>query len=340
MRITQIGACLIAAAVLTSCATSVPVQITKPAEINMAGARQLAVLDFDYPREAKTDDLLGLLLLSLAGASNEKTNTLESRIAAYATQNLTEALVSTEYFTIISSQDIASKMPGTDKGGLSAVAIGQKAGAQAIFVGDITSINRNKTVEYEKQQNKDPKTGVITTKTLEYIKVVDSMGMTYRVLNASTGKILATKTFSGKREQRVLAQDRNEIRDSEEQCRDIVSEWIPQITRQIAPYKVTEYRTLVADKAKDPDMKDADKMVKNGNYEGALEKYLSIWKYTKNPAAGVNAAIVYDILGRLDDALAFIDVVIKENGTKEAVEERNLLRRIQAENAKLAEQMK
>ena len=38
-------------AMLLGCSTSIPVTVTKPAEINMAANRVVAVLDFRYPAD-------------------------------------------------------------------------------------------------------------------------------------------------------------------------------------------------------------------------------------------------------------------------------------------------
>jgi thioredoxin-like negative regulator of GroEL len=87
-------------------------------------------------------------------------------------------------------------------------------------------------------------------------------------------------------------------------------------------------------------MKDAKTLVENKAYDKALAIYLDVWAKAKNPAAGTDAAIMYDILGRLDDALTLIDQVASESGDKSAIKEQARLKQLKIENDKLAEQLK
>lgn len=325
-------------ALLASCATQVPVQIMKPAEINMAGARKLAVLDFDYPREAKTDNIFGLLYLSMTGQAMEKTNTPEQRLARYTTDKLLQALIGTNYFTIVNSKDILSKLSGVSTP--SAVEIGQRSDAQAIVVGEITGMNRSLTYPTEIEKAKDKATGVVSNVTVYYVQANDEFSLTYRVVSTATGAILATKSFSGTKEQKVKSAEQGSLATLDAMCKTMVDEWLPQITRQIAPYMVSEYRTLMDDKTKDPLMKDANSLVKSKAYDKALALYVQIWQKTKNPAAGVNAAVMYDVLGQLDKALSAIDEVVNATSDKTAIREKARLERLKAENDKLAEQLK
>jgi hypothetical protein len=331
------AACL--AVFLCSCATQVAVKITKPAEINMSGARRIAVLDFDYPREARAEGLFGLLYLYMNNYDNVRTDTIEYKMAKYTTDKLILALIDTNYFTIVSSKDVLAKMVASGSRDLSAAEIGRQSEAQAIVAGEIVSINRDRSHEYRAEQVKDPQTGVIRNISVLYSTVVDSVSMTYRVVSTQTGQTIATKMFSDKETQTEKG-DYSQLASQEDQCRKIIARWIPLITKQIAPYQVTEYRALVADKSKNPDMKAADTLVKDAAYDKALALYLHIWSATKNPAAGTNAAIVYDIVGRLDEALSQIDQVVAQSGDKNAIKEQARLRQLKIENDRLVEQMK
>jgi hypothetical protein len=324
---------------LSSCATQIPVQVKKPAEINMSGARKIALLDFDYPRREKTSNILGLLYLSLTGEKNEQRNTIEEKLAKYMTDQLTLALLNTNYFTIISSKDIVAAMAKSGEASPGAVEIGKRSEAQAIVVGEITAVSRTERTVYEQEKLKDAQTGATVIKNVAYDECQDMVSLTYRVVSTANGQIIATKSFEQTRTQKIKI-GKESLISQEEVCRELMNAWIPQITKQIAPYEVTEYRTMVADKAKDPDMKQADQLVKDKAYEKALSLYLAIWARTQNPAAGVNAAIMYDVTGRLADALTLIDKVAGSTGDKSAIKEQTRLRQLKAENERLESQMK
>jgi len=310
-----------------SCATYIPVQVTKPAEINMTDARKIAVLDFDYPRQVATTDLLEVIFLSLLGDSNENNNTPQARIADYTTQSLLEALKNTGYFELVDSRGVVRALAGADKSSINAVQVGQKAGVKAIVVGKIGEI-------------KDTNTGVMIKVDVMYRVITDALALSYRVLDTSNGVILATKTFSDTRTQEIVDNGKTEPLAFGDQCKDMVNGWIPQITRQLAPYTVTEYRTLMNDKAKDPDMKVADELVKKSSYAKALALFLQVWESTGNPAAGVNAAIMYDVTGDMDQALSLLQTVIDKSPNPTAIEEMDRLKRAKADAQRLAEQTK
>jgi curli biogenesis system outer membrane secretion channel CsgG len=310
----------------------------KPAEVNLSAVDKIAVLDFDYPRTERTNDLLGVLLLSLAGKKNELTNTPESRVADNFTRGLVEALNGTSYFQIIDTRGVMSSVAGSAD--VNPVVIGQKSGVQAIVVGEFTNMARSDKYVQREEEIKDPQTGVKRRVKVGYIDYTDTIALSYRVINTVDGSILATKTFQAKAEQEIKADGKAKPTDYEESMKNLSSQWFQAITRQLAPYTVTEYRTLVSDKAKDPNMKDADKFVKDKNYDAALAKYLEIWEKTGNPAAGTNAAIMYDVKGKLDYAVSFLKIVIQKTNDSAAVKELSRMQRAQEEARKLAEQAK
>jgi hypothetical protein len=323
-----------------SCATYIPVQVTKPAEINMADARKIAVLDFDYPRQVATTDLLEVIFLSLLGDSNENSNTPQARIAEYTTQSLLEALKNTGYFELVDSRGVVRALAGADKSGINAVQVGEKAGVKAIVVGKIGEMVRREVSKLRVEQVQDATTGLKINVDVRYRVITDELTLSYRVLDTKNGMILATKTFSDARTQEVLDDGKTEPLLLVDQCKALVNGWIPQITRQLAPYTVTEYRTLMNDKAKNPNMKAADELVKKASYAKALALFLQVWETSENPAAGVNAAIMYDVTGDMDQALSLLQTVIDKTSNPTAIEEMDRLKRAKADAQRLAEQTK
>ena len=67
-------------AYILGCSTSIPVVVTKPAEINMSANRVIAVLDFRYPIKDKTlsgKDLLQWAISKLTGLDLPKELSVE-----------------------------------------------------------------------------------------------------------------------------------------------------------------------------------------------------------------------------------------------------------------------
>jgi tetratricopeptide (TPR) repeat protein len=119
----------------------------------------------------------------------------------------------------------------------------------------------------------------------------------------------------------------------------MIDRMLPIIAKQIAPYKEVVYRALMKDKTKDPDMEKANEFVKNNDYDSALDTYLGVWKRSKNPAAGVNAGIMYEALGDLDSALATVKAVVDETANKTAMGEYNRLLREKKAQEELMKQL-
>jgi hypothetical protein len=339
MRKSFIIGCVSIALLFSSCATRLSVQVMKPAEINMAGARKIAILDFDYPRQNKADNFFSLLILSMTGQLNERTDTPESRVAVSATNKMTQALISTNYFTIVNYRDIVNKMSSSPIADVSAIAIGKNSGVEAIIIGEITEMSRSYNDWSEVEKIKDSKTGVIQQKTVYYVTARTTFGMTYLIISAKTGEVMAKKSFSDFVDQKAKQSERKNLASIEAQCEPMLNNWIPQITTQIAPYMVREYRTLVEDKAKNPNMKEAKKLFTSRAYDKALAIYLDVWEKTQNSAAGIDAAIMYDTLGRIDDAVTQIDAVVNATSDKAAIKERARIMRLKADNDKLSEQL-
>jgi len=273
-----------------SCATTVPVQITKPAEVNMAAYKTLLVQDFRYPREYWYDDA--------------------DKVARYASSKLVEELTATGYFKVINTSDVANWS------NLSPVDLGTKTGANALVVPEILQFDRNSEYKVREYKVKDKNTGETVTKYEDYTLVTDTVDVSYRVVDTRTGSVYVTKTFEEKDVIEVTNSGNQTLVSKTENGQKLLAKIIQKISRQLAPYTVTEGRSLLSDKTKSEDMKAADALVKQGSYDLAYDRYLSIWKATKNPAAGGNAAILLEILGRLDEAIPLMESVYKDTGDK------------------------
>jgi len=118
----------------------------------------------------------------------------------------------------------------------------------------------------------------------------------------------------------------------------IVDSFMPTVARQLAPYTVNESRKLMKDR-KNPMMKIAGKYAKNGVYDEAMDIYLELWEENDNPAAGHNAAILYEVTGNVDAAIAIIREVLDRYPEKKILKQYNRLLDVKREQERLAEQL-
>lgn len=342
IRIVGIALLAVLAAALGGCATSVPMQITKPAEVSLAGARKIAVMDVGFP-QAGSDrlsfaDLFKLALARAYGLYGLLPDSPAQRVASYATDRLVTVLLNTDYFEIVSPRDLGRALRGTDSQSMSAVRLGSVAGAQAILVAHFDTFDSRTRVETRLVEETDARTGQKVRRQKQYLVRETALGFTYRVVDTRDGRVMASKRHTAdRREERELG--KGDLPTEESVYRQLVDEILPKVARQIAPYRVTEYRRLMKDERNDARLERADELVKNRLYDKALDLFLAVWNERRNPAAGFNAAIMYEALGDLDSAVATMSAVADVSSERRVANEYRRLLKSQEERREVARQM-
>ncbi|MBN1836443.1 MAG: hypothetical protein JW820_11375 [Spirochaetales bacterium] len=327
---------------LLSCATSIPVTVTKPAEINMSGNRVIAVLDFRYPEKGRGvtgKDLVEWAVARLLGIDLPDRQSIEERVAEYTTSLVITTLLDTGYFQLVSPEQVARAMGRSLSTRTTAVDIGRVVGAQAIVSGELYLL------ESEEEQWVDTVTS-IDPDTQEQVETIVPMmsrrvqvGMRYQVINTRSGAIVASRSFEDDEKEETAQAKSSSLPSAEKMFQEIIEEFMPAMAKQLAPYQVRETRTLMKDKMDDLRMEQADELVKGRLYDAALELYLEIWDDTANPAAGFNAGILYEITGDLDSAVAQMEEVARRTGDRRSMREYGRLLETRAEYQRLQEQL-
>jgi tetratricopeptide (TPR) repeat protein len=104
-----------------------------------------------------------------------------------------------------------------------------------------------------------------------------------------------------------------------------------QIKRYITPWQIAERRVFEKDTMKDPRMKQAKLMLKEGSFRSALAVYATIYQDSLNFAAGFNAALCAEILGDSEEAAALMRQVWENTGNPKAYTELARLQTVIAE---------
>jgi len=303
---------------LLGCSTMVPVDVMKPAEVNMGNMKTIAILNFGYPALGYGDATVELIIRDTIGrylGVSSVRNSEQESVAKYATDRFISLLIDTNYFTILDPTNIEGAIITANKISLSPVELGQVLGADALLTGSITYLNTN--VDTQRNANKDKKTGKVTY-TTTYTKKAE-LQLSYRILNAQTGQLVATKQFGG--ETSSSASEYGDLPDNRKMYQSILDSILRPVPRQLVPYKVTEYRALMTDETKDPEMQKLDELTKKKFYQDALNGYLAVWKNKQNVAAGYNAAIMREITGDIDGAIALMTEVANTTKNEKALKE-------------------
>lgn len=311
---------LVATVSLAGCATSIPVKMLKPAEIDLGGAKTIAVLPFSFPSQVETPGLGPYeAALYRLWYSDHREKALERNIARYIESQLGTKLLESDFFTVVRADDLRSTVSKDDTS--------KKIGSEIVVTGRITTLSSNiKDSSYQTKEGKY----------VENYEISVMLEVRYDVLRTADNSLIISKNL---RASRSRTGKYNEMRQAEESiAKDLVVEQIPQVVRALAPYTVTEYRTLAADETKDPRMEQADKLVKDGFYQKAHELYAKIYAEKKNFAAGYNAAIMLEILGDLDKAIVSMKALADESLNPKALQEQKRMETTAAETKRAATQ--
>ena len=330
------------AVALVACATSIPVTVTKPAEVNMTGNRVIAVLDFRYPEKDKAltaRDLFEWAVSRLIGVDLPRELSTEGRVADHTTALVITTLLNTGYFELVSPQEVARAMRGSLSVGTTAVDIGKAVGAQGIISGELYLLDSNDRHWVDTRKVKDPKTGVEVKQAVPMVTREAWVGMTYQVVNTATGAIVASRSFKGEDKADVEEARRHSLPSAEQMYKRMIDDFMPVMAKQLAPYRVRESRRLMRDKTRDPRVREADDLVKARLYDEALEILLQVWNRSGNTAAGFNAAIVYEITGDLERGIEQMREVARRTGERRAIREYNRLLVARREQERLRAQL-
>ena len=326
--------------VCTGCATKIPVTVTKPAEINMASTRKIALLDFPYVPKHETitaEDLFKLALKKLFKSALGGMKTIQEEVEEYVVERFILTLVQTNYFHVVGTQEIREELERASRSDVDAVRIGKAVGAQAIIHGEIYLMKAwdDETVEMEDREDSITNQNVKVAVT--WVTRRAEIGLKYYVVNTETGIIIANRSFESSSESREEKENTHYLPDPLEMYKGIIDSFMSQVARQLAPYRVQEARRLMKDK--NPQMKAADRYVKGGIYDSALDIYLDVWKSSKNVAAGYNAVILYEVTGDLDAGITLMKQVVDAHPERRIMKEYNRMLNAKQEQERLLKQL-
>lgn len=275
------------AVMASSCATSVAVTVTRPAELDLRGAKAIAVLPFQYKNDSWTNLSFFDIMVGLRLGRIRDANTPEARLARSITDQLATGISGGSWFTMVDDKALSAYLdnPAGDPP------------AEVYLTGEITRFSSSDDSVPRKVKKDDQEW-------TEYwwVRKVEAE-VVYKVVDARTRAIIDYQswTLTGTSSE---IRDRYELPAPETLIKYQTSNLVDRIMKQIQPWKETLWITLLADEAKDPAMEEADRLVKDGYTAEARAKFAEIRDRTGNFAAGYNAAILLLALDKADEARA------------------------------------
>lgn len=300
--------------IFSGCATSIAFDVVKPAEINMADYSHLAIFDI-APYEFSFLDLAGSVVLDLILGKDIDRPTgytlfMEKDISNKFERQLVYSLQQADYFTLISPSQLRPYKSVNSSGAYSNDILINNFNVTASLIGTIEDLRFYEDIIETETNVDDGAGGIVTIITESFLQEV-FLDFSYSILDLRTNQIIGTRYEKGARRLVTPIEDKETFRPPKLYYlyEKIIAEISSKIRYQLAPRIEREYRFLEKDKTGNMVMETADRLVKERSYEQALSLYLEIWYSSTNYAAGYNAAILYEVMGQLQQAVSFMQDV-------------------------------
>jgi len=217
--------------------------------------------------------------LGIRGFENKSGTYIGSQLAQYMTEIAQQKITATGKFTIVSPND-----PNAD----------------GVFYGEIRLITSKDDHSTRMAKDKNGDEYTIHTFTREV-----SLQFVYGILSKRTDMPIGTVSKQGSTN--TSSSEFSNLTSTIELAKNIANSQMSRLESDIVPTIVVSYETLMKETSKDKNvkqlMKDADALVKNGNYNDAIRRYDDIASQYGSVAAQTNAgkirrAIESDIAAR------------------------------------------
>lgn len=288
---------------VTSCATSVPVTVTRPSEIDLNGAKSISVLPFQTSDSKNLEetgnnliDVINVLAYIFDSSDPEETNSAE-----YLTDKLEQKLSSSSYLSLVASSTVKSALESKKKPPVDVYLTGKFKNFDYHTDTTVTKETKNEKTYY----------------TTHYTKTV-STTVVYQIVNAKTNEVIGYRSVDLSKTSNSY-DDKTSLPHAYDLIKDELDRLTTRILREIQPYEETKYLSLLKDKTKNPELKTANELAKNGLIAESEAKYYSVYKSTGDFAAGYNAALLLQAEGKLADAKSLMTELVNTTGDKRAV---------------------
>ncbi|MFA6937987.1 MAG: hypothetical protein WCQ67_07130 [Treponema sp.] len=298
--------------IFISCATTIPVTVTRPSKIDVGSAKTISVLPFNV-----SDDLPFWFAVLTDNFDQGQVNT-----ADYLTSGLNNKLASSKYFTLL---DVPHEKYESDSTIKSDIYI---TGKIISFYSNIEHYTE-KIEETDKKENKksdDPE--FLEEKPKKKVRFVEhykrnvSASVEYKVVETKTKRILLSnvKDFSSSS---ADYESSSSVPSSLSLIKSYLDNIQNEILTNIQPYNVTLSLKLLDDKTKNADLADAKALAKNGNISQSKEKYYYVYESTGDFTAGYNAALLMEAQGDLENAKSLLEDLVIATSDDRAIKALN-----------------
>lgn len=287
--------------ILSSCATNIRYTTTRPAKLDLNGAKTISVLSFKpYAYFNKRNDARGVeVIINSFFEIFDRVGPEEKKALEYLQDYIEDGLIKSPYIDVVSASAVQN-----------AIKNGYLIPADVYLTGEVTYFNvtdKKETerivIKHDDEDDDDDPRG----KRKEEYRYVDyftryvNFDFRYEVVDSSTNKIISYDkiTISGSSSRYEHPRD---LPDGFSLIKSDIGYEARQILKKLQPYTVSLSVQLLKDKSKNPEMKSADKLAKDYHIEESYKQFRRIYNETGLFEAGYNAAILQEALGNLSTA--------------------------------------
>ena len=288
MKLRKFFGVALTAALLTGCATTVTYKVDRPADLDLNGARSIAIESVIVPSDTV--------------------------VAQYIENTLAKRINQGGYYTVYTSRDRRSNADVYFDA--------------EIVVFEVNDSSRQVKVEnpnyipLKPGERRVEKRGSNINTTEKYIyetrytrKV--HFVMNYSFINGINDKTIATKQCEFTKSSSETT-DKSSLSDPIDLLRYDLNCLVDDVLYAIQPYQETCSVTLLEDETKSEDMKQADKLADKGQLVDSYRIFKRVYDQSGYFVAGYNAALLQLAMGNLSQAKAEMQDVYKTSGDQRA----------------------
>ena len=306
LSITAVVVVLVVGFILSACAPSAKIPVTRPAEINLIGIKQIVI-----------GDIQGNAGTRLTGA-------------------LTEQLFISEHFKIVDRANLDKMLKEQALGASgtvdekTAIEIGKILGASALIVGrsdvNIYKSHRESQTFYDKNN---------TPYRYCHSKTEVHQNTSISVIDLTTGQVVAAKTISNSDQKEEVGRDRYPPFPNESILIDNTNRaTVMKFTKLIVPY--TEQVEVSLENDKTPEGKVGVAFAQKGDWRNALEQFkAAVDNNPSNYKSWYNLGVAYEYNFRYDEAISALKRSNKLKPSSKCITEIQNVSKLKADQEKL-----
>lgn len=291
-----------------SCATTVNVKLTRPAHLDLNGARTIAILPIKpcaYYKEYNTSLGMEILINSFYQIFDIRDPDEQLAIDSLRTQ-IERGLLDSPYIKLVSSDAVEN---AKRKGYLNP--------ADVYLTGEVTYFDVSDSKSEERKLVKAAKGDQKAEyEIVRYWKRTAYFNFKYQVVDSSTDKVISFDEIRME-ETSSRYESKSSLPGTYSLLESDIRYAAKRILQELQPYVVTKSIKLLEVKTKDKElkarMKAADELAENNQINTASSEFQKIYEETGIVEAGYNAAILQEALGNLSIAETMMEKVYLQN---------------------------